>query len=63
MNRRDWEPWHVVIIDPRRSKQTWELYMGRSSSKYRGLYKGCAFRLIKKCDLGKMDFELRDPDW
>lgn len=63
MRRREWEPWRVAVIDPRRSKQTWELYMGGSSCRYRGLYDGCAFRIIKKCDQGKIQFELRDPDW
>ncbi len=63
VNRRGFEPWDVIYIDPRRSKQTWELYMGRSSSRYRRLYRGCAFKIIKKCDRGKADFELRDPDW
>jgi hypothetical protein len=53
---------HIVRIDPRRSKQTWELYMGRSSSRYRGLYGGCTFFLIKESDRGKMAFELLDPD-
>lgn len=56
-------PTEAVPIDPCRSKQTWELYMGGSSSRYRSLFAGCRFLLIKDCDRGKMEFELRDPDW
>ncbi len=52
----------MALIDPRRSKQTWELYMGGSSCRYRDLFDGCEFRIIKKSDLGKAYFELRDPD-
>ena len=53
----------LVPIDPCRSKQTWELYMGASSSRYRGLFPGCRFFIIRDSDRDKIDFELRDPDW
>jgi len=61
MKDYDEDPFESVLINPCRSKQTWELYMGRSSSRYRGLLPGCTFVLIKECDRDKVDFELRDP--